>query len=270
MQESLPGASKTSPCLVQPCFLPPSSPVFTFLPSLLPLLMFTLSQAVQSFSPQTYHACFCTDISIPLCHAHVVFFPSSSCPFSAPDAMRDGASCPSGCLSNYCCFCYTHRTSYISSTRVRVLAGRVWVSFAFLFPQLERGQCQALRRCSMNGSKRSSSTMGPDRRSIWAGGALRDPCAFLWCGGLWQLHGPRKSTQKMMVVSVLVYEEDTKGLPSALSRHAYMLSRFSHVWLFATPWTVARQAPLSMEFSRQECWSELPCPPPGDLPHNRG
>ena len=33
-----------------------------------------------------------------------------------------------------------------------------------------------------------------------------------------------------------------------------------------TPWTVARQAPLSMEFSRQEYWSGLPFPPPGDLP----
>ena len=33
------------------------------------------------------------------------------------------------------------------------------------------------------------------------------------------------------------------------------------------PWTVARQAPLSMEFSRQEYWSGLPFPPPGDLPH---
>ena len=32
------------------------------------------------------------------------------------------------------------------------------------------------------------------------------------------------------------------------------------------PWTVARQAPLSVEFSRQEYWSGLPCPPPGDLP----
>ena len=31
-------------------------------------------------------------------------------------------------------------------------------------------------------------------------------------------------------------------------------------------WTVARQAPLSMGFSRQEYWSGLPCPPPGDLP----
>ena len=45
-----------------------------------------------------------------------------------------------------------------------------------------------------------------------------------------------------------------------------MLSCFSHVRLFATPWTVACQAPLSMGFSRQEYWSRLPCPPPGDLP----
>ena len=36
--------------------------------------------------------------------------------------------------------------------------------------------------------------------------------------------------------------------------------------LFATPWTVAHQAPLSVGFSRQEDWNGLPCPPPGDLP----
>ena len=41
----------------------------------------------------------------------------------------------------------------------------------------------------------------------------------------------------------------------------------SCVQLFATPWTVARQAPLSMGFSRQEYWSGLPFPSPGDLPH---
>ena len=40
----------------------------------------------------------------------------------------------------------------------------------------------------------------------------------------------------------------------------------SHVQLFATPWTVVYQAPLFMGFSRQECWSGLPFPPPGDLP----
>ena len=48
--------------------------------------------------------------------------------------------------------------------------------------------------------------------------------------------------------------------------HACMLRYFSHVQLFVTLWTVAFQAPLSMGFSRQECWSGLPCPPPGDLP----
>ena len=41
---------------------------------------------------------------------------------------------------------------------------------------------------------------------------------------------------------------------------------FSRVWLFATRWTVARQAPLSMEFCRQEYWSGLPFPTPGDIP----
>ena len=40
---------------------------------------------------------------------------------------------------------------------------------------------------------------------------------------------------------------------------------FSHVQLLVTPWTVARQAPLSMGFPRQEYWSELPIPSPGDL-----
>ena len=39
-----------------------------------------------------------------------------------------------------------------------------------------------------------------------------------------------------------------------------------HVQLCAIPWTVARQAPLSMEFSREEYWSGLPFPPPGAIP----
>ena len=40
----------------------------------------------------------------------------------------------------------------------------------------------------------------------------------------------------------------------------------SYVLFFRTPWTVARQAPLSLKFSRQEYWDELLCPSPGDLP----
>ena len=52
-------------------------------------------------------------------------------------------------------------------------------------------------------------------------------------------------------------------IPRALP--PYSVSHFIRVRLFATLWTVALQAPLSMEFSRQEYWSGLPCPP-GDLP----
>ena len=44
---------------------------------------------------------------------------------------------------------------------------------------------------------------------------------------------------------------------------------FSHVQVFVTPWTVARQAPLSLEFSRQEHWRALSFPPPEALPDPR-
>ena len=51
------------------------------------------------------------------------------------------------------------------------------------------------------------------------------------------------------------------------SQHVCLLSRFSRVQLFVTPWTVAHQAPLSMGFFRQEYCSGLPCTPPGDPPN---
>ena len=44
-----------------------------------------------------------------------------------------------------------------------------------------------------------------------------------------------------------------------------VLSCFSQIRLFVTPWTVAHQAPLSMGFSWHEYWSELPFPSPGDI-----
>ena len=50
------------------------------------------------------------------------------------------------------------------------------------------------------------------------------------------------------------------------SRQSALLSWFSPVQLFVTPWTVACQAPLSLGFSRQEYCCGLPCPPPADLP----
>ena len=57
-------------------------------------------------------------------------------------------------------------------------------------------------------------------------------------------------------------------LPLTACHHPIHLSSksVSHVQLFATPWTVAYQTHPSMGFSRQECWSQLPFPSPGDLP----
>ena len=46
---------------------------------------------------------------------------------------------------------------------------------------------------------------------------------------------------------------------------SFVVQSLSHVRLFATPWSIAHQAPLSMGFSRQEYWSGLPFPSPGDL-----
>ena len=58
----------------------------------------------------------------------------------------------------------------------------------------------------------------------------------------------------------------TAGIPNrANNMICSVLSHFSRVWLFATPWTAAHQDPLSMEFSGQEYWSGLPCPAPDDL-----
>ena len=56
-------------------------------------------------------------------------------------------------------------------------------------------------------------------------------------------------------------------LSVAFLKNVCMISCFSCVWLFATLWTVAHQAPLSMGFSRQEYWSGLLWPPAGDLPN---
>ena len=68
------------------------------------------------------------------------------------------------------------------------------------------------------------------------------------------------------------HREPRTLLYSASSEHSHRLHActlmcvHTHVQLFATPWTVAHQVPLSMVFSRQEYWSGLPFPTPGSLP----
>ena len=58
----------------------------------------------------------------------------------------------------------------------------------------------------------------------------------------------------------------TQSYCQKMLMHACELSHFNHVLLFVTLLRIAHQAPLSMGFSRQEYWSGLQCPPPGDLP----
>ena len=58
-----------------------------------------------------------------------------------------------------------------------------------------------------------------------------------------------------------------QGTPTLSTGHVCVLSHFSRVQLFSTPWTVAHQALLSMRLSRQEYWSGLPFPSSGDRTH---
>ena len=70
---------------------------------------------------------------------------------------------------------------------------------------------------------------------------------------------------KMWSMHTMKYYDSVLNSYTWYSMCACLLSHFRHVQLFVTPWTVGHQAPLSMGFSRQEYWSGLPGPLPGDL-----
>ena len=65
---------------------------------------------------------------------------------------------------------------------------------------------------------------------------------------------------------ILVKLSNVSSHSTVATIYIHVLSCLSGVRLLATPWTVVCQASQSMGFSRQEYWSGLPCPPPGDLP----
>ena len=62
------------------------------------------------------------------------------------------------------------------------------------------------------------------------------------------------------------YPEGQRGIKKFHGSLRNLASVLGHVQLLRTPWTVACQSPLSMEFSRQEYWSGLPIPSLGDIP----
>ena len=86
------------------------------------------------------------------------------------------------------------------------------------------------------------------------------PCIARWILNHWTT----KEVPVLFFIALLLWILWGSPLSGFLKwREVKSLSR---VWLFATPWTVAHQAPPSMGFSRQEYWSGLPFPSPGDLP----
>ena len=92
---------------------------------------------------------------------------------------------------------------------------------------------------------------------------VRLPCDF---------SGNGLQNQRMLTLDHLVEWLPTSGQVGFLSSRTFYLDEIvhaqslSHVRLFVTQWIAAHQAPLSMEFSRQEYWSRVPFPSPGDLP----
>ena len=76
-------------------------------------------------------------------------------------------------------------------------------------------------------------------------------------GGTWEAHILRKAQSCLHRITRLFLCSYWKGTCQSLS----------HIQLFVTPWTVARQVHPCMGFSRRDYWSGLPCPPPRDLPH---
>ena len=90
------------------------------------------------------------------------------------------------------------------------------------------------------------------------------PVQETWVGSLSWKDPLEKSTAAPLQYSFLGNSMDRETWLARVL--ACVVSRFSHVPLFATHWTVACQALLSMGFSRQEHWSGLPCPPPEVLP----
>ena len=99
--------------------------------------------------------------------------------------------------------------------------------------------------------------------------------AFIW--STFYLKAKFKMICSLMKVLIFCQQSRSKSrfifflplfiAPPPLCTSIHVLSHFSHVWLFATCWTVALQAPLSMGFSRPEYWSGFSFPSPGNLPN---
>ena len=89
---------------------------------------------------------------------------------------------------------------------------------------------------------------------------------FFLSGAVWTQSGTGMRMPRLNPPDSVLVRFPFINFHKILTASVCLLSHFSHVRLSAALWTAARQASLSMGFSRQENWSGLTCPPPGDLP----
>ena len=92
---------------------------------------------------------------------------------------------------------------------------------------------------------------------LWEVWACQQTTHLLCLPPSWKAHLQDRPGEKCLKLS---------GSSAHLGVCVCVLSHFSYVWFSGAPWTIAHQTPLSMAFSRQEYWSGLPFPSPGDLP----
>ena len=123
-------------------------------------------------------------------------------------------------------------------------------------------------------TKRSNSTPGLGRSP---GGGNGSPLQYCCLGnptdrGAWRaaVHGAQRLRHDLVTQPHLCYRTHEDNhiclCVCASVSMCVCVCVLSPIWLFVTPWTAALQAPLSMGLPRQQYWSGLPCPPPGDLP----
>ena len=142
---------------------------------------------------------------------------------------------------------------------------RKWQSTPVFLPGKSHGQ-RSLEGYSPWGRKELNTTewLSLSSFSLFLFNGLMSITAMM---GRWTLNGLDNEHLLSKANLTMTMANSWYSSNSDLPRLDLWMRACCHVQLFKTPWTIACQAPLSLGFSRQEYWSRLPFPPPGDLPY---